>query len=244
MALGRFSGEPVSDDLHCFLVEHYAERALWRGAAQSRPPSSHLAYERPAPASVDSHVYKSFRAPTSSVKSSGVLLIRQATINTQVVATLSKGSSVSAGTLAYGLWYAIEQCGCLLSDAVQLYEKARFPTTIALTLLANEEFGKSRNLLALWDQAEKGNSITAADVENAVHPKKNVHQKKQAAALVSLTAGVARGTETVTTGSSSCATGIGANIFNRDCRRFIPRRCGTRDSAPPPSRTPPAARHG
>jgi AbiV family abortive infection protein len=108
---------------------------------------------------------------------------------------MNKGSSVSAVTLVYGLWYAIEQCGVLLNDAVQLFERASFPTALALALLANEELGKSIRLLNLWEQIENGNPITSADVEDAVRSKKNVHQQKQRAALAeSMTAG-AGGTE-------------------------------------------------
>ena len=35
VALGRLSGKPVSGDLHCFLIEHDADRALRRGRVQS-----------------------------------------------------------------------------------------------------------------------------------------------------------------------------------------------------------------
>jgi len=111
------------------------------------------------------------------------------------MAATINGSSISANTLAQGLWYAIEQCGVLLSNAVNLYEQAQFASAVSLALLANEEFGKSRNLLDLWDEAEKGNSISTAAVQEAMHPKTRVHQKKQAAALVGLSAGVAMGTE-------------------------------------------------
>src|SRR5713226_1824142 len=111
------------------------------------------------------------------------------------MATFVKGSSVSSRALVQGLWCAIEQCGELLSDAVRLYEQGRFPTAISLALLANEELGKSRNLLDLWDEAGKGKSISAAEVGEAVHPKKKVHQAKQAAALGAVSAGVAMGTE-------------------------------------------------
>jgi AbiV family abortive infection protein len=111
------------------------------------------------------------------------------------MAGTNASATVTDVMLAHGVWYAIEQCGLLLCDALKLYEQVQFPTAISLALLANEEFGKSRNLLDLWDDMEKGNSVTAAQVEDAVRAKQQVHQVKQAAALVGISAGVARNTE-------------------------------------------------
>jgi len=114
---------------------------------------------------------------------------------------VKKGGSavtlVSESTLAQGVWYALENCGSLLVDAVERFNNGRLSTALALSLVAAEEFGKSRGLLSLWDlKAEKSRGvITAEEVREIVRPKKKSHEKKQALALVGITSGLAIGTE-------------------------------------------------
>jgi len=56
---------------------------------------------------------------------------------------------MTPGFLLEGAWYALEQCGLLLGDAALLFENARYGTATCLALLAREELGKARILLAL-----------------------------------------------------------------------------------------------
>jgi AbiV family abortive infection protein len=104
-------------------------------------------------------------------------------------------TAVSTEFLARGMWCALEQSGFLLCDAVNLHNAERFPTAIALALLAAEEFGKSRILLDYWEKANQGQSITIEAVRRAVKPHKPHETKQTRALLSSLTAGLARGTE-------------------------------------------------
>jgi AbiV family abortive infection protein len=104
-------------------------------------------------------------------------------------------ASVSRQELAHGLWYTIEHSGQFLSDAITLFNQKRYLTALLLAVFSNEELGKARRLHDLWDKADKGKSISAAQVKDAIRPK-GAHQLKQEAALAtSLTSGPATGTE-------------------------------------------------
>lgn len=63
--------------------------------------------------------------------------------------------TVPAALLLRGTWYAIEQCGYLLQDAITLYRTAAYPSAIALAMIAREELGKYRILLDLWKNSTK-----------------------------------------------------------------------------------------
>jgi hypothetical protein len=67
---------------------------------------------------------------------------------------------VSARVLLEGVWYSLEQCGFLLRDAVTLYNHQGRVTAVGLAMLAREEMGKARILLALWrNVVDKGPSL-------------------------------------------------------------------------------------
>jgi len=76
--------------------------------------------------------------------------------------------NVPAGLLLRGTWYAIEQCGYLLQDAITLYRTAAYPSAIALAMIAREELGKYRILLDLWKKSTKTpNSPSDDDIRAA-----------------------------------------------------------------------------
>jgi hypothetical protein len=50
-------------------------------------------------------------------------------------------------------WYALEQCGLLLSDAVMLFEGGRHATASGMAMPAREELGKARLFLTLRDRS-------------------------------------------------------------------------------------------
>lgn len=58
-------------------------------------------------------------------------------------------AQITPAELAQGGWYALEQCGHLLSDAVSLFDLGRYATAASLAMLAREEYGKARELFRL-----------------------------------------------------------------------------------------------
>ena len=56
---------------------------------------------------------------------------------------------VTANFLLEGAYYALEQCGLLLRDAVQLYNGSSYATAVVLAAFAREELGREKILLAL-----------------------------------------------------------------------------------------------
>jgi AbiV family abortive infection protein len=91
--------------------------------------------------------------------------------------------SVSVNVLLKGAWYALEQSGHLLHDAVKLHSARSFATAMALALLAREELGRYRILLELWQRTTKGEVFSAEDVRAAYRD----HGVKQRRALLSMT---------------------------------------------------------
>jgi AbiV family abortive infection protein len=85
--------------------------------------------------------------------------------------------NITPTELAQGGWYALEQCGHLLNDAVALFDLDRYATAVGLAMLAREEYGKARKLFEL---AAAGQDVDPDDVVLADHI------EKQAAARVSL----------------------------------------------------------
>jgi AbiV family abortive infection protein len=79
--------------------------------------------------------------------------------------------------LAQGAWYALEQCGHLLNDAVALFDLDRYATAVGLAMLAREEYGKARTLFKL---AAEGQDVEPGDVAL------DDHIEKQTAARVSV----------------------------------------------------------
>jgi len=54
---------------------------------------------------------------------------------------------VSASSIVEGAYYAMEQAGRLLNDAVVLYERKRWPSSLVLAVFSLEELGKAETLL-------------------------------------------------------------------------------------------------
>jgi AbiV family abortive infection protein len=82
--------------------------------------------------------------------------------------------------LLKGAWYALEQAGILIDDAVTLYDKDDWSTAVGLALLGREELGKSRILRDLAKEAT-GRSVLVSEVQAAC----NKHKAKQAKAILS-----------------------------------------------------------
>ena len=86
-------------------------------------------------------------------------------------------AKIAPAELAQGAWYALEQCGHLLNDAVTLFDLGRYSTAVGLAMLAREEYGKARKLFEL---AAAGQPVDPDDVVMADHI------EKQTAARVSV----------------------------------------------------------
>lgn len=84
--------------------------------------------------------------------------------------------------LLEGAWYATEQCGLLLRDAVLLYGGDRYGTAVGLAMFAREELGRARILLRLADEVRGGRPLTLEELENEVED----HVEKQTAAQLSV----------------------------------------------------------
>lgn len=90
----------------------------------------------------------------------------------------------TAAVLLQGAWYALEQCGILLRDAVVLYRTNAYPSAVALAMIGREELGKHRMLLDEWKNAEStGKLPSVGDIQAAFTD----HVDKQKRALLSLT---------------------------------------------------------
>jgi AbiV family abortive infection protein len=73
-----------------------------------------------------------------------------------------------AGTdLLHGAVYALEQAGHLLHDAVLLYQKGRYASSVALAVFAKEELGRFEILLEHYIRVmENGQPISRASIVN------------------------------------------------------------------------------
>ena len=91
--------------------------------------------------------------------------------------------NVSADVLLKGAWYALEQSGRLLQDAVKLCDLRSYASAAALALLAREELGRYRILLKLWRRAINGDLFSVQDVRAACDD----HVSKQRHAQLSMT---------------------------------------------------------
>jgi AbiV family abortive infection protein len=83
--------------------------------------------------------------------------------------------TLSPDMLLRGAWYALEQGGLLLRDAVALYELGRHSTAMSIALVAQEELGKFQILLELRASTLKGQSLTGKEVRKECKD----HHKKQ-----------------------------------------------------------------
>jgi AbiV family abortive infection protein len=69
-------------------------------------------------------------------------------------------ATLSARYLLQGMWYALEQSGHLLSDAIFLYDRGSHPTAVGVAMLAREELGKALILRQLAEDARAGRAVT------------------------------------------------------------------------------------
>jgi len=86
-----------------------------------------------------------------------------------------------------GAWYALEQSGRLLHDAIDLYDRGRYGTAAGIALLGREELGKGRLLLQLCGEATR-RTVTEAEVADACED----HVLKQKAAQLAVSISAAR----------------------------------------------------
>src|SRR5882724_12865475 len=91
----------------------------------------------------------------------------------------------SEAFLVRGAWYAFEQCGRLLHDAMSLYDSGSYSTAVGLAMLAREELGKGRILLDLW---RNGQQVTIDQVTTKLED----HLVKQQSAQLSVSISVPR----------------------------------------------------
>lgn len=91
---------------------------------------------------------------------------------------------VTSAVLLKGAWYALEQCGNLLRDAMVLYRVKAFPSAVALAMIGREELGKHRMLLAEWRKSRATGTLPSVEaIETACAD----HIDKQRQALLGLT---------------------------------------------------------
>lgn len=90
---------------------------------------------------------------------------------------------ITAQYLLEGAFYAFEQCGILLRDAVTLYKNDAYSSAIVLTAFAREELGRSRILFELRKEVvENGKCLILKDINDMCEG----HVKKQEMAQLSM----------------------------------------------------------
>src|SRR5438067_219044 len=96
---------------------------------------------------------------------------------------MQDSDEVTSSYLLYGYWYALEQAGRLLCDAVSLHETGRYSTSLGAAMLGQEEFGKARLLLERWREVTcRGKRMILREVRDLCRS----HQAKQRSAVVSV----------------------------------------------------------
>jgi AbiV family abortive infection protein len=75
--------------------------------------------------------------------------------------------SVRADVLLRGAWYAVEQSGLLLTNAMTLHSSKAYASAVVLALLAREELGRGNILLDLWRKGSGGTDVSVDEVQNA-----------------------------------------------------------------------------
>jgi AbiV family abortive infection protein len=91
--------------------------------------------------------------------------------------------AVTEQVLLQGAWYALEQAGRLLDDAVTLIDVGRFSTAIGVAMFGREELGRYRILRQLAIDVAKGRVMSVPDVQSRCED----HEDKQKAAILSTT---------------------------------------------------------
>jgi AbiV family abortive infection protein len=84
--------------------------------------------------------------------------------------------------LMKGAWYALEQCGLLLRDAVTLHKAGAHSSAVALAMFAREELGRHEILLDFWKAVSAGRTVAADEVRSACEE----HIEKQARGQLSV----------------------------------------------------------
>jgi AbiV family abortive infection protein len=90
---------------------------------------------------------------------------------------------VTPAVLLKGAWYALEQCGKLLQDAMLLYRAKAYPSAVALAMFGREELGKHRMLLEEWRKAQATGILPSVEEIQTVCGN---HVDKQRYSLLSL----------------------------------------------------------
>src|SRR2546422_1690282 len=90
---------------------------------------------------------------------------------------------VSGDFLLKGAWYAYEQCGRLLEDAVILFDNKRYSSAVALAMFAREELGKAEILTGFWFDVQMGRTVDLKCIDMEI----TKHLLKQEKGRLSLT---------------------------------------------------------
>jgi AbiV family abortive infection protein len=69
---------------------------------------------------------------------------------------------LSEGFLIQGAFYAVEQAGHLLHDAVLLFNRGRYASSLVLDTFSREEMGRARILLNNASKVQKGGAVYAS----------------------------------------------------------------------------------
>jgi AbiV family abortive infection protein len=92
---------------------------------------------------------------------------------------------VTSAVLLKGAWYALEQCGNLLRDAILLYRAKAYPSAVVLAMIGREELGKHRMLLEEWKKSQvTGKPPSVKAIQRACEKD---HVSKQRRAVFGLT---------------------------------------------------------
>jgi AbiV family abortive infection protein len=83
-------------------------------------------------------------------------------------------ATLDAGDLLHGAFYALEQGGRLLHDAVSLWNQQRYSSAVVLAVFAREEIGRFKILLQERDEALKSGPRGIEEVRKLV----NDHKEK------------------------------------------------------------------
>ena len=81
--------------------------------------------------------------------------------------------------LMKGGWFALEQAGRLINDALVLLEAGSYSTAAGLALLSREELAKGRELFALWMAADRGEAVTREDAVARIDRLSHVEKQRR-----------------------------------------------------------------
>jgi AbiV family abortive infection protein len=75
-------------------------------------------------------------------------------------------SRLTADDLFHGAFCALEHAGRLLQDAVELWERGRYPSSVVLAVFAREEIGRYKILLEEREEAKKTGPRDTQTIQN------------------------------------------------------------------------------